>query len=463
MNPYKSFSPQAYASPISGRASAADTSAMSVTQLNRQVKSMLENSFLSLRVQGELSNLAKPSSGHWYFTLKDTKAQIRCAMFKGSNRHLNFAPKEGDEVIVQAKVSLYEGRGDYQLICNSMEEAGSGRLQLAFEQLKAKLLKEGVFDASYKKSIPSLVKHLAVITSPTGAAVHDVLSVLKRRFPGLAVTIYPCQVQGAQAAASIVKALQTVQEQQVCDLVLITRGGGSLEDLWPFNEEQLARSIFACTLPVISAVGHEVDFSICDLVADYRAPTPSAAAEIISPDQDNLRIKIDQLQKSLISNINATLANNHKHHQALAARLKSPQQKLQLQQLQLSALRNRLAIPTKDTLNAAKQQLSFNRQKVMSLNPQTMINNNNTQLAHLHDQLVQFTHHQHLNYRHKLSSAAAMLHSVSPLSTLERGYSITITERQTITKYQQVEIGQIITTKLHSGEIESTITNIHPE
>ena len=463
MNPYKSFSPQAYASPISGRASAADTSAMSVTQLNRQVKSMLENSFLSLRVQGELSNLAKPSSGHWYFTLKDTKAQIRCAMFKGSNRHLNFEPKEGDEVIVQAKVSLYEGRGDYQLICNSMEEAGSGRLQLAFEQLKAKLLKEGVFNASYKKSIPSLVKHLAVITSPTGAAVHDVLSVLKRRFPGLAVTIYPCQVQGAQAAASIVKALQTVQEQQVCDLVLITRGGGSLEDLWPFNEEQLARSIFACTLPVISAVGHEVDFSICDLVADYRAPTPSAAAEIISPDQDNLRIKIDQLQKSLISIINATLANNRKHHQALAARLKSPQQKLQLQQLQLSALRNRLPIPTKDTLTAAKQKLSFNRQKVMSLSPQTIINNNNTQLAHLHDQLVQLTHHQHLNYRHKLSSAAAMLHSVSPLSTLERGYSITMTERQTITKCQQVEIGQIITTKLHSGEIESTITNIHPE
>ncbi len=463
MNSYKSFSPQAYASPIPGRASAADTSAMSVTQLNRQVKSMLENSFLSLRVQGELSNLAKPSSGHWYFTLKDAKAQIRCAMFKGSNRHLNFEPKEGDEVIVQAKVSLYEGRGDYQLICNSMEEAGSGRLQLAFEQLKAKLLKEGIFDASYKKSIPSLVKHLAVITSPTGAAVHDVLSVLKRRFPGLAVTIYPCQVQGAQAAASIIKALQTAQDQQVCDLVLITRGGGSLEDLWPFNEEQLARSIFACTLPVISAVGHEVDFSICDLVADYRAPTPSAAAEIISPDQDNLRIKIDQLQKSLINNMNATLANSSKHHQALVARLKSPQQKLQLQQLQLSALRNRLPIPTKDTLNAAKQHLSLNQQKIMSFNPQTIIDNNNTQLVHLYDQLVQLTHHQHLNYRHNLSSAAAMLHSVSPLSTLERGYSITMTERQPITKYQQVEIGQTITTKLHRGKIESTITNIQPE
>ena len=259
---------------------AANTSSMSVTELNRQVKSMLENSFLSIRVQGELSNFAKPSSGHWYFTLKDSRAQIRCAMFKGSNRQVQFLPKEGDEIIVQAKVSLYEGRGDYQLICERMEQAGSGRLQLAFEQLKAKLLKEGLFDSSNKKATPKLAKHLGVITSPSGAAIHDVLSVLKRRFPALPVTIYPSQVQGADAADGLIKAIALAEQQQQCDVLLITRGGGSLEDLWPFNEEALARAIFSCSIPIISAVGHEVDFSISDLVADCRAATPLGSRRV---------------------------------------------------------------------------------------------------------------------------------------------------------------------------------------
>jgi exodeoxyribonuclease VII large subunit len=460
MNTFNKMQATSRPIPSLNRNIGADTSSITVTQLNRQVKSMLENSFLSIRVQGELSNFAKPSSGHWYFTLKDTKAQIRCAMFKGSNRHLNFSPKEGDAVIVQAKVSLYEGRGDYQLICDSMEEAGSGRLQLAFEQLKAKLLKEGLFDNSYKKRIPDLVKHLAVITSSSGAAIHDVLSVLKRRYPGLPVTIYPSQVQGREASTTIIKALEQAQQGD-CDLVLITRGGGSLEDLWPFNEEKLARAIFTCNLPVISAVGHEVDFSICDLVADYRAPTPSAAAELISPDQDHLRIKIDQLQHRLYLQIKAQLQARRNTCATYFAKLQSPQQHLTLQRLRLNTLSARLPSPVSNQLTTHRQQLKLLKQRLESNNPQHQVNRRKTQLDYLQTRIHQLIIQQAQNKDQQLRSTVAMLNSVSPLATLERGYSITQSgNKKVITDSAQTTIGETIVNKLHKGEIHSIVSHI---
>jgi exodeoxyribonuclease VII large subunit len=440
---------------------AADTSSISVSQLNRQVKSMLENSFLNIRVQGEISNFAKPSSGHWYFTLKDAKAQIRCAMFKGNNSHIKLIPLEGDEVIVQARVSLYEGRGDYQLICESMEEAGSGRLQLAFEQLKAKLHKQGLFDSQYKKDIPRLAKHLAVITSSNGAAIHDVLSVLKRRFPGLPVTIYPSQVQGDQAADTIITALTQVQEHKVCDLILITRGGGSLEDLWPFNEERLAKAVFNCKIPIISAVGHEVDFSICDLVADYRAATPSAAAELISPDQDNLRIQIDRLQLRLVNQIKSQIQNKRNLCTSASAKLRSPKQQLRLQNLQLAALKNRLMQPINKSLNIHRQTVQIMQHKLLTSSPELKIDNYKSKLEHLKNRCSQLAQLNVQNNKLLLKPTVATLNSLSPLATLERGYSITRSKgNQVIIDSNQVAIGDSISSDFYQGKIESTVTKI---
>ncbi|NRA21054.1 MAG: exodeoxyribonuclease VII large subunit [Oceanospirillaceae bacterium] len=460
MKLYKNIRGTEPSRPSRSRNIGADTSAISVTQLNRQVKSLLENSFLSIRVQGELSNFAKPSSGHWYFTLKDSGAQIRCAMFKGSNRQLNFSPKEGDAVIVMAKVSLYEGRGDYQLICNSMEEAGSGRLQMAFEQLKSKLLKEGLFDASYKRPVPSLPNHLAVITSPTGAAIHDVLSVLKRRFPALPISIFPCQVQGAQASASIIKALQQVRQTD-CDLILLTRGGGSLEDLWPFNEEPLARAMFACPIPIISAIGHEVDFSISDLVADYRAATPSAAAEFISPDQDSLKIHIDQLQQRLTTQVRHRISYLRNKLNATSAKLRSPAERLTVQKLRLENLQNRLNKPANDKLVYLQQKLNILKQQLNSKTPRPLIKSHRSTLNHLSTRYQQLAVQQVLQKRQHLQAVATLLHSISPLATLDRGYSITRSQnQQLIANTAEVSVGQSITTTLKSGELISTITQI---
>lgn len=457
MNIYKNFRSTTTAH---SRNIGADTSAISVTELNSQVKSMLENSFLSLRVQGEISNLAKPSSGHWYFTLKDNRAQIRCAMFKGSNRHLRFPPKEGDEVIVQAKVSLYEGRGDYQLICNTMEQAGSGRLQIAFEQLKAKLLKEGLFDSNNKKAIPTLCNHLAIVTSPSGAAIHDVLSVLKRRFPALAVTIFPSQVQGAKASATIISALR-LAHQSDCDLILLTRGGGSLEDLWPFNEEALARAIYHCSKPIISAIGHEVDFSISDLVADYRAATPSVAAEFISPDQDSLKIHIDQLQQRLLTQIRNQINNKRNACSASSAKLRSPTQRLSLQKLQLSTFDKRLHNAHTAIIDKSVQMMAILKQRVFAHQPQQLISNHKSAITRLALRNQQLMQQQLERKTQKFRAATCVLHTVSPLATLERGYSITqTTDRKTILNDTNLKIGQSIITKIHSGELVSTVTKI---
>ena len=257
-----------------------------VSDLNREARELLEGHFPLVWVEGEISNLARPSSGHIYFSLKDEAAQVRCAMFKMRNRLLNFQPENGQQVLARARISLYEARGDFQLIIEHMEETGDGALRRQFELLKHKLFEEGLFDESHKRELPSLPTRLGVITSPSGAAIRDILSVLKRRFPGIPILIYPVPVQGNEAPPAIIDAIKTAGIRKDCDLLILARGGGSLEDLWAFNDESVARAIYHCPIPVVTGIGHEIDFTIADFVADFRAPTPSAAAEYISPDQN---------------------------------------------------------------------------------------------------------------------------------------------------------------------------------
>ena len=257
----------------------------SITRLNREVRAVLEDSFPpSLWVRGEISNLAQPGSGHIYFSLKDKHSQVRCAMFRSANRHLRFAPENGREVLVRAGVSLYEGRGEFQLIVESMEPAGAGALQQAFEELKQRLLEEGLFADEHKQPLPAFPGTIGIITSPTGAAVRDIIHVLERRYARAGVIVYPVPVQGEGSAQQIAQAVDVANQRRECDVLILARGGGSLEDLWSFNEEIVARAIHHSVIPVVSGIGHEIDFTIADFVADQRAPTPSAAAEMVSPD-----------------------------------------------------------------------------------------------------------------------------------------------------------------------------------
>ena len=293
----------------------------SVARLNREARAILEGHFPLIWVEGELSNLARPSSGHLYFSLKDEQAQVRCAMFKPRNQLLGFKPDNGMQVLARARVSLYEGRGEFQLIIEHMEEAGDGALRRAFEQLKSKLAAEGLFDAAHKKPLPVLPRRIGVVTSPTGAAIRDILSVLKRRFPAIPVLVYPVPVQGQGAAEKIAGAIRLAAQHGECDVLIISRGGGSLEDLWAFNEEVVARAIYDCALPVVSGVGHEIDFTIADFVADHRAATPSAAAEMVSPDQADWLQQLRGFELRLTQLLRAMLGRNRQQLVWLEQRL----------------------------------------------------------------------------------------------------------------------------------------------
>lgn len=443
------------ASPLS------DNTAITVSELNGQAKSLLENSFFSIRVQGEISNFARPSSGHWYFSLKDSKAQIRCAMFRGNNSSLRFTPKEGDQIIVQGRVSLYEARGDYQLICEHMESAGSGRLLLAFQQLKDKLNREGLFSNDYKRELPKYPRRVGVITSPSGAAIRDVLTVLKRRFPGLPVNIYPAAVQGNEAPGQLIKALQDAVQHQQCDVLVIGRGGGSLEDLWAFNDEALARAIFACPIPIVSAVGHEVDFTISDLVADKRAATPSAAAELISPDQDALRILLDRQSTRLTRQMASALTRHRQTVANLQSRLRSPADRLVEQRHRLESLSQRLIASQQHSMRQKSRQLEYLQQRLQVQNPNQRIALLRRQLEEQQQQLQRSFTHQLENKRNQLARTVGKLHAVSPLATMERGYSISFNQAgQALTSSQQLSLGEQITTRLHSGEITSQVVAI---
>jgi exodeoxyribonuclease VII large subunit len=438
--------------------------AFSVSELNRQAKSLLESSFFQIRVQGELSSLARPSSGHWYFTLKDDRSQIRCAMFRNRNMAVRFQPKEGDLVTLMGKVSLYEGRGDYQFIAEAMDNDGEGQLQRQFEILKAKLANEGLFEAQHKKPIPKPPKCLGVITSPTGAAIHDILTVLKRRYPSLPVLIYPALVQGAEAPRQLRKALQTAIHHDQVDLIILGRGGGSLEDLWAFNDEQLAYDIFNCPIPIISAVGHEVDFSISDWVADLRAPTPSAAAELISPDQDALRYQLDRLGARLERSLHHSLRQRSDRLNAIKRRLRHPGERLKDQQRQLLHLKTRLDKSVSWQITGKQHRLNKLESRLARHQPAERLTAMAARIDQLNRRLDQAKTNKINMLEYALRDKVTRLQALNPLSTLERGYAIVQNEQQAVlTNAMDAKPGDTVINTLSKGQLVCTVQEVHAE
>lgn len=436
--------------------------AITVSELNREVKSLLENAIAIRCVEGEISNLARPSSGHWYFTLKDSRAQVRCAMFRNRTQYLKFIPKEGDLVRVVARVSLYEGRGDYQLICDQLAQGGTGQLQQAFEELKARLDQEGLFSSEHKKPLPRHPRQLGVITSPTGAAIHDILQVLERRYAALPVMVYPTAVQGKEAAAQIARAIALANQHATCDVLIVGRGGGSLEDLWPFNEEIVARAIFNSSIPIVSAVGHEVDITISDLVADLRAPTPSAAAELLSPNQVELRQRLRQASLRLRQQQLGLIRQQRDKLLALRQRLRHPGERLRDQAQRLDSLETRLTRALQRRLKQAGQQLAILQQRQKRLAPGQRVMLLQTQLEQFHKRLHKQMDLQLSHKQQQLQHQITLLNSISPLATLERGYAIAQNAAgQVIHDATEVKPGDRMTVRVHHGWIDSEVKSIH--
>ncbi|MFT7109395.1 MAG: exodeoxyribonuclease VII large subunit [Psychrobacter glaciei] len=435
---------------------------LSVSQLNRQSKELLETYLHNVQVSGEISNLSRPASGHWYFTLKDQRAQVRCAMFKSRTQYLKFVPKEGEQVLINASVGLYEARGDYQLIVNGMQSAGEGALKLAFEQLKARLYEEGLFNPDTKKPLPKHPRHLGVITSPTGAAIKDILSVLKRRFPNLPISIYPTQVQGEAAAAQISQAIERANRDKLCDVLIVGRGGGSLEDLWPFNEEIVARAIFNSQIPIISAVGHEVDVSISDYTADLRAATPSAAAELVSPDRVEWLGRFEQLERSLTRIMQNRLSQQRFNLLQLVKRLRHPKDKLQENMQRLDMAQMRLNNSLQRQLSSQQAHLTGLSHRLQSNKPDKQITQMKQTVLHLQQRMQHSLQLQLQDFKNRLARQAEVLNAVSPLSTLSRGYAIVTTESgKAVRTSSQVKVGDTVTAKLHQGSFSCSVDKIH--
>ena len=438
-----------------------DKHVFSVSQLNRRARQLLETHLSRLWVEGEVSNLARPSSGHWYFTLKDEGAQIRCAMFRNRNRGVKFRPEDGQQILVRGRISLYENRGDYQLIAEHIEPAGLGALQRRFELLKAKLEDEGLFDEANKQALPAFPKHLALITSPTGAAVRDVLHVLERRYPGLPVSIYPSPVQGAQAAPAIIEALALANAKKECDLIILTRGGGSLEDLWPFNEEAVARAIAASAIPVISAVGHETDVTIADFVADVRAPTPSAAAELASPDSQQIQQVLTTFCDRLTQLVGAKLENIENSLDNLRRRLRHPSELLQKQGQHLDHLEIRLLKSMQLQVHEARSQLQQLLSRYQGQSPQLKLTQISERSNYLLERLNIAMKHGLMNSRNELSSTIGLLQAVSPLNTLQRGYAITQNQAgKVITHIADTQPDDRVTVTLVDGILDCEVQTI---
>ena len=432
----------------------------SVSSLNRAAKSMLETGLGVIWLSGEISNLTIAVSGHWYFTLKDNSAQIRCAMFKGNNHRTGFTPKHGQQVLVRGKLSLYEARGDYQLIVESMAPEGDGLLKQQFEELKFKLAAEGLFSESHKKPLPQLIQRIGIITSSTGAAVHDILSILKRRDPRLQVIIYPSLVQGAGSAASVAAQIQLANARNECDLLIVGRGGGSLEDLWCFNEAVVAYAIYNSQLPVISAVGHEIDVTIADFVADVRAATPSAAAELVSQNKAFHQTQLDTLTKRIKRAILSQLQLQSHRHALIKEKLLNlhPKHKLQQQTLQLDELSLRLHHALQSTINAKKQQTQILHSALFRHSPEHFISAQQQQQKQL---LHRLTHAAQANLNKQnslLQNRITQLNAVSPLATLARGYAIVKDSKgQVTTDPATLNPGDQIDIRLHKGEFKAQV------
>jgi exodeoxyribonuclease VII large subunit len=393
----------------------------SVSRLNREVRLLLESGVGQVWVQGEISNLAQPSSGHWYFSLKDRDAQLRCAMFRARNALCRFAPREGQLVIAHGRVSLYEPRGDYQLLIEHLADAGHGALQRSFEELKARLAAEGLFASERKRALPLVPRRIGVITSPSGAAVRDVLHILARRFPAAAVLIYPVPVQGATAAPSIAAAIDLASARADCDVLILTRGGGSLEDLWAFNDERVARAIYRCAIPLVTGIGHEIDFTIADFVADVRAPTPSGAAELVTPDGRTWLHRLSQLGARFAAGMRRQLQHEHTRFAALSRRLQQshPGARLAQYSQRLDQLEGRLQFALQTALAARSA---------------------------------------------RLESAARALQGISPLATLGRGFAVITrsADGALVTSSGQLSVGDTFDATLAQGSLHAAVLTRRP-
>jgi len=417
--------------------------AISVSQLNRKARALLEQGIARLWVEGEISNMSRPGSGHIYFSLKDEAAQVSAAWFRQRQRGPAIGFKNGDKVLAYGRVSIYEARGNYQLIVEQMEPAGEGVLKQRYEALKKKLLAEGLFDEDRKQELPALPRRIGVITSPSGAAIRDVVSVLGRRFPAIPVVVYPAAVQGEAAPGELAATLETAIERNECDVLIIGRGGGSLEDLWAFNDEALARAIADCPIPIVSAVGHEVDFTICDFVADVRAPTPSGAAEIVVPDQHDWLRRINVLA-------------------ARVARVGERVVEDRAQQVDWSSRR---------MVNAIRQQLLSRRHDVqefrselVQLSPAVSVQRSIARLGSLRLRLASAKNEALSKLNHRIALMGRALHSVSPLATLDRGYAIVLdSDGRAMTEVSGTKTGDEIRARLSKGELVANVTKVIKE
>ena len=439
---------------------------ISVGELNRSAKMILESNFSSVSVLGEISNLAQPSSGHIYFTLKDAEGSIRCAMFKNQKMRMNFTPKDGDQCVLKGQVSLYAARGDYQLIVRQMQPAGVGNLMQQFEELKQKLDKEGLFDPLKKKDIPSPPKHIGVITSASTAALQDVITTIKRRAPSSQVTLSPAMVQGDTAPQAIIKALDLIllfneTSANPIDIVLMTRGGGSIEDLWAFNNEDLAREIYDFPIPVISGVGHEIDFTIADFVADMRTPTPTAAAELATEFQFQLGDRLQEVQLGLINGLRNILQINKQKLDLLESNLKSPQVILNEQKQKLDNIELRLKQAVEKKFLFSQQSLALLKQSIAEKNPYKIIKELLKDIDLLSKDMIKSFTYLVENKSKSLEKINSNLHAFSPLAVLDRGYAIVQNASgQAIKNSQEVQEAELVTTRLSSGSFKSKIAGI---
>lgn len=438
-----------------------DREVLSVSQLNNRARLLLEDVFSGIWVEGEISNLARPASGHIYFTLKDGQAQVRCALFRQNAARVRQALRDGLAVKVRGKVSLFEGRGDYQLILDTVEPAGDGALRLAFEALKEKLGAEGLFASTGKIALPAHPRRIGIVTSPTGAVIRDIISVFRRRAPQVELNLIPTAVQGREATAQIVRALQRADALGF-DALILARGGGSLEDLWCFNEEAVARAVAACSTPIVSAVGHETDVSIADFVADVRAPTPSAAAELLAPDSSELLQRLHNLQRRLVLHMQGRLARERLRLDGVSKRLRHPGERLRQQAQRLDDLDMRLR-------RAFNQQLASQRERLARLDARLAAQHPGRSLALLRqrldglaERLPRAMQGQLRNQRQRLGALAGQLQIVSPLATLGRGYSILLDERgQAVRSAAQTQPGQRLKARLSEGELDVRVEDNH--
>lgn len=438
-----------------GRAS--QTTALTVEQLNFQIKQLIEGQISTVWVRGEISNFKAHTSGHFYFSLKDTKSQISAVMFRGNNSRLRFRPADGLEVLARGRITVYEPRGNYQIVCDMMEPVGAGALQKAFEQLRDKLKAEGLFEAARKRPLPALPRHIAVVTSPTGAAIRDILNVLARRARGVRVTVVPTIVQGEGSGAQILQALQRALRLPV-DVIIVGRGGGSMEDLWGFNDEALARAIAQSPVPIISAVGHEIDFTISDFVADVRAPTPSAAAELVARSTQELEGRLTQLMRMLVMSIKSRLGEIRQTARSLNQRLIDPRQRLRDLALRNDDLMDRLALAMDNLIKDRAYRVKLAAQRLPR--PDQWISRYRQRIEMALLKLRTGTQKAIEKRQARVAAAASLLDSLSPLKVLERGYSIVFKGKSVVRSASQVKAGDDLKLRLTDGDIEVKVTKI---